>query len=410
MVIRDRAFGILMGAAVGTLFLVPAHGEAQDSLAVSCTAINFGSSLEDQTRCAEEGLAEAQYALGFRYRTGEGVAEDDAEAERWWRLAAEQGLAQAQFDLGMMYDFGAGVIRDDAEAVRWFRLAAEQGNTPAQFNLGWKYANGEGVAEDDAEAVHWYRLAAEQGYDLAQYNLGVMYASGIGVPEDDVEAVSWYRLAAEQGHESAQANLGVMYAQGEGVALDNVEAVRWYRLAAEQGNANAQSNLGFHYAVGGGVPEDRVYAYMWLNLAAAQAHGRAQGGKEALDRLMTREQVAEAERLSREWIETHPQDGARFELSNVSFQKVDLGSSSNLYNEIRVKVDVHNVGDCVATVNMDMKFTNAAGFEVDSRFLESSPVPPGEMQSVTDVANLRKSDWAEVTSGNVVVTGMLCAR
>ncbi len=35
MVSRDGAFGILMAATVGTLFLVPAHGSAQDSLSVS---------------------------------------------------------------------------------------------------------------------------------------------------------------------------------------------------------------------------------------------------------------------------------------------------------------------------------------------------------------------------------------
>ena len=88
---------------------------------------------------------------------------------------------------------------DDAEAVRWYRLAADQGDANAQYNLGLKYASGEGVPEDDAEAVRWYRLAADQGLAIAQNNLGLMYASGEGVPEDDAEAVRWYRLAADQG-------------------------------------------------------------------------------------------------------------------------------------------------------------------------------------------------------------------
>jgi len=35
MVGHDGAFGILIGATVGTFFLVPAHGSAQDSLSVS---------------------------------------------------------------------------------------------------------------------------------------------------------------------------------------------------------------------------------------------------------------------------------------------------------------------------------------------------------------------------------------
>jgi len=81
------------------------------------------------------------------------------------------------------------------------------------------------------------------------------------------------------------------------------------RLAAEQGYADGQLNLGFMYGNGEGVPEDLVYAYMWYNLSAAQGNEIAQRNKEIFEQRMTREQIAEAQRLSREWIETHPQDG-----------------------------------------------------------------------------------------------------
>ena len=63
-----------------------------------------------------------------------------------------------------MYNNRRGVPQDDAEAVKWYRLAAEQGYAEAQSNLGVMYNNGRGVPQDDAEAVKWYRLAAEQGY------------------------------------------------------------------------------------------------------------------------------------------------------------------------------------------------------------------------------------------------------
>ena len=72
------------------------------------------------------------------YATGRGVPEDDAEAVRWYRLAAEQGYAGAQNNLGIMYATGRGVPEDDAEAVRWYRMAAEQGEADAQF-LPWKH-------------------------------------------------------------------------------------------------------------------------------------------------------------------------------------------------------------------------------------------------------------------------------
>ena len=46
---------------------------------------------------------------------------------------AEQGNAAAQGNLGRMYANGEGVPEDDAEAVRWYRLAAEQGYAAAQL-------------------------------------------------------------------------------------------------------------------------------------------------------------------------------------------------------------------------------------------------------------------------------------
>ena len=93
---------------------------------------------------------------------------------------------------------------DDAEAVRWYRLAAEQGDATAQNNLGVAYNNGEGVPPDDAEAVRWYRLAAEQGDATAQNNLGVAYGNGEGVPQDYVLAHMWLNVAAATGHENAR--------------------------------------------------------------------------------------------------------------------------------------------------------------------------------------------------------------
>ena len=99
---------------------------------------------------------------------------------------------------------------DDAEAVRWYRLAAEQGHAAAQFTLGNMYDEGEGVPEDDAEAVRWYRLAAEQGHAAAQFNLGNMYTGGGGVPKDAVTAYVWFSIAAAQGNTLAKALKGAV--------------------------------------------------------------------------------------------------------------------------------------------------------------------------------------------------------
>ena len=105
-----------------------------------------------------------------------------------------------------MYDNGRGVPENDAEAVKWFWIAAEQGFARAQHNLGSRYNNGRGVPKNDAEAVKWYRLAAEQGFAPAQNDLGLMYANGTGGPQDDVLAYAWLNLASAQGNELANKN------------------------------------------------------------------------------------------------------------------------------------------------------------------------------------------------------------
>jgi hypothetical protein len=74
-----------------------------------------------------------------------------------------------------------------------------------------------------------------------------------------------------------------------------------YRKAAEQGDADAQSNLGLMYGFGRAGPQDSVLAYMWANLAAAQGSDRGKENRDIVAKRMTSEQIAEAQRLAREW-------------------------------------------------------------------------------------------------------------
>ena len=55
-----------------------------------------------------------------------------AEAMKLLRKAADQGLPDAQEAIGELFHYGAGTARDDAEAIRWYRKAADQGDVRAQ--------------------------------------------------------------------------------------------------------------------------------------------------------------------------------------------------------------------------------------------------------------------------------------
>ena len=184
------------------------------------------------------------------------------------------------------------------------------------------YDNGQGVPQDYAAAVSWYRKAADQGDADAQYNLGVMYDNGQGVPQDYAAAVSWYRKAADQGDADAQYNLGVMYDNGQGVPQDYAAAVSWYRKAADQGYADAQYNLGVMYDNGQGVPQDYVQAHMWFNLAAATSRKRGRDkavkNRDRVAAKMTPAQIAEAQKLAREW---KPKPGRKQQAVRLSLDR-----------------------------------------------------------------------------------------
>ena len=120
------------------------------------------------------------------------------------------------------------------------------------------------------------------------------------------EAQQWYRLAAAQGDAWAQLDLGVLYSHGHGVPQDSTEALKWFRLAAAQGLAEALYNLGVMYLNGQGIARDEVQAYKWLDLAAATYTAkpeRDEAGKtrDSVAAHMTPAQIAEAQKLAREW-------------------------------------------------------------------------------------------------------------
>lgn len=116
-------------------------------------------------------------------------------------------------------------------------------------------------------------------------------------------ALNGFRPLAETGHLDAQFRLGGMYRRGEAVATNLAQAANWYRRAAERGHGRAQGALGTMYAEGCGLPRDLVKAYMWFALSAQDRQGweDADLAKTLISGAMTRQQIAEAERLVREF-------------------------------------------------------------------------------------------------------------
>jgi TPR repeat protein len=183
-------------------------------------------------------------------------------------------IAATMLGLGLHASSMAGVAEGVAAynehnyalALQEITAPARAGNADAQHVLGLMYYMGRGVPRDAAQAFAWDHKAAVQGLPAAEYVIGAMYYTGNAVPQDQVLAVSWFRKAAEHGHPDAQYALGLMYR--------------------------------YHVA---GLPEDTVLAYMLWDQAAAKGHRGAGEQRAELARRMTKQQIVEAQCLSRSW-------------------------------------------------------------------------------------------------------------
>lgn len=186
--------------------------------------------------------------------------------------------------------------RKDLDADFWALMQAKN----FTVTVGQKVALGK-----EPSSVEALKNRALQGDVNAQYNWGLMYAQGQGEPQNYTEAMKWWRIAAARGHAEAQYNLGLIYWNGEGVQQDYAEALKWFRLVAVQGYTAAQYNLGVMYRNGQGVPQDYVQAHKWFNLAAGTLtdvnRDNAVKARDLIAAKMTPAQIAEAQRLAREW-------------------------------------------------------------------------------------------------------------
>lgn len=284
--------------------------------------------------------------------SGTGTRTNPAEALRWYQKAAQpgglelSGFGPAQLRLGQMYEDGTAVPKNPAEAGKWYRKSIEwqkwygtnafgvnhfypeetkilYGETPdwstylqqlktrleqADANTLFDFGNHFYVC-DPPERVKWLRRAAEKGHAEAALYLSSLLSDGDPQVQQDLkEALKWCLVATDHDFVEAQLRLGMWYYEGKGVPKDYSEATAWFQKAANKeplvswDNVTvARYSLGACYYAGEGVPKDLVQAYKWWNLAAAIGHTNASTWRDIAARQMTQDQIADAQRLCRQF-------------------------------------------------------------------------------------------------------------
>jgi tetratricopeptide (TPR) repeat protein len=228
---------------------------------------------------------------------------------------AQSGAAEAQYQLALVYGAGRIVPRDEVASRGWMMKAAEQGQVPAETFIGLMYLDNHttGPVPNYADAEGWLRLAAAQGDAEAELWLGLGYAREYFGRIDYQESLKWLRKSSAQGLPDAQVCLGQMYEEGKGVRTSNERAGYWFRRAADHfsdisGVFSAIGELAHMYG-DERLKGNDIDAYMWLAVADASLDPpidpATDGDLERVARRMTKQEIVEAQRRTRDWINHH---------------------------------------------------------------------------------------------------------
>jgi len=239
---------------------------------------------------ADGGHWESQWALGTLFQAGfREVKPDAAESTKWWQRLDSQTDASVQSEIGFRY------------------LASN----PKYYKTGDNRWNGKDLTFDETNSVawSWFTKAAAQGNGGAMWQMSHMEDAGLGVPKNSESALQNEKRAANVGHADAMYWMGTRYTHGRGVPIDYSVALDWFKkaVAAEgpygvnSSRAEAQNALGVFHENGYGLSKDAVIAYAWYNLSAAGGYEKARENLSRVQKVLTPEDLSEAQKLSREW-------------------------------------------------------------------------------------------------------------
>ncbi len=232
---------------------------------------------------AETGDPDGQFYMG-RVVEASSLSSLSPKENQWYQKAAEGGHAKSQYLIGSHAVITVGEIH-------WLRASAKQGFPPAQRDLGSYYYSGmPGVLQSFEQAAVWWGKAAAGGDPYALWSLGLLYAAGEGVPEDKMRALDLFREAAWKSKDLKYL-LGRLFEKGiatglvqrgvQGFSPDLLQAHAWYNLTNSEGVVTSWTDG------------------LWVE------GGDEEGGLARVTKKLTPAQLAEAQRLAREWLIQH---------------------------------------------------------------------------------------------------------
>lgn len=200
-----------------------------------------------------------EYRIGGIYLHGKGVAENPAEALRWFEISAGKGNIFAAYEAALLLESGQSVPRNPIRAQIYFNQALNgfikadlvSPDANLEYRIGQMFFQGKGTAVNVPAAMKWLAMSSDKKNPYAQFQLAGIYQKGEWIPQNMEYARGLYlsaldgfqRLLQQQPDSSLQYRIGAMYERGLGVDRNMSAAKFWYSLAADAGNELAAERL-----------------------------------------------------------------------------------------------------------------------------------------------------------------------
>lgn len=126
------AFAVSTTSLIAALSFTPAHARADedafDKAIHEYGCADYPKAFSMIVPLAKSGHALAQYQMGLMLEQGQGTEANLTEAFKWYQKAADQGVADAYFAVGQIYSRGVAVPRDSVKAYASFDVASTLGH------------------------------------------------------------------------------------------------------------------------------------------------------------------------------------------------------------------------------------------------------------------------------------------
>ena len=288
-------------------------------------------------RAGVDGDASSQFRLGVSYFTvwGKLFRRNPKESFYWFKKSAEQGNLAAMRSIATYHykpEELLGLSNEEVIDLRKKYLfdAANNGDIESAYEIGRAYSFGMrvdelGLKKNIESAKKWYLKAAEAGHKEGAYELAQLWA-------DDKEkkvAFKWYFKAAKACHLASQMKVAEYLLDDDFIFNDKAKGMEWlwliaaigyehgkksliYRIATDV-YAAARYKLGRAYELGDWVAKDYVKAYWAYNLTTSLStdltrdrssktlRELAKISRDQLEKKMTPDQIAEAQKLTTDW-------------------------------------------------------------------------------------------------------------